>query len=73
MQDLEITSGYVPGYNHTLGHEFVGLVEQCSCQPELEGKRVVGEINCNDAGYTCADLIYQRNHAPDRWVPEPLG
>ena len=64
--DQEIVRGYVPGYNQTLGHEFVvrtrspaaplsprpggllhhtcpqGVVEQCTAQPQWEGKRVVG-------------------------------
>lgn len=66
LQDIEITRGYVPGFNTILGHEFVGTVEVCSSQPSLVGQRVVGEINCNDAGFTCADAVYQRNHAPDR-------
>ena len=35
--DLEIARGYA-GFNGTIGHEFVGLVEKT-------GKRVVGEIN----------------------------
>jgi hypothetical protein len=26
----------------------------------------VGEINCNCAKFTCADVIFQRNHAPGR-------
>lgn len=40
----------------------------CTSRPELVGKRVVGEINCNDAGYTCSDCVFQRNHAPNRSV-----
>lgn len=68
LQDLEITRGYVPGFDHVLGHEFVGVVESCTSQPELVGRRVVGEINCNICGYTCADAVFQRNHAPGRWV-----
>eukprot|EP01026_Neomeris_dumetosa_P014945 TRINITY_DN15572_c0_g1_i1.p2 TRINITY_DN15572_c0_g1~~TRINITY_DN15572_c0_g1_i1.p2 ORF type:complete len:100 (+),score=9.32 TRINITY_DN15572_c0_g1_i1:231-530(+) len=43
--DLEIIRGYVPGYNNILGHEFVGVVEQCPSDPSWVGKRVVGEIN----------------------------
>jgi threonine dehydrogenase-like Zn-dependent dehydrogenase len=43
---LEILKGYVPGYDHVLGHEFVGIVEASSGRPELVGTRVVGEINC---------------------------
>jgi threonine dehydrogenase-like Zn-dependent dehydrogenase len=68
LQDLEITRGYVPGYHQPLGHEFVGVVEACSSRPQLVGKRVVGEINCNDAHYSCADAVFQRNHAPGRSV-----
>ncbi|NIA14709.1 MAG: alcohol dehydrogenase catalytic domain-containing protein [Nitrospiraceae bacterium] len=42
--DLEIVKGYM-GFRGVLGHEFVGVVEECS-NPALDGKRVVGEINC---------------------------
>ena len=42
--DLEILKGYM-GFKGVPGHEFVGIVEECS-NPHLEGKRVVGEINC---------------------------
>jgi len=41
--DLEIAKGYA-GFQGTIGHEFVGVVEQSSNQ-SLLGKRVVGEIN----------------------------
>ena len=41
--DLEIARGYA-GFNGTIGHEFVGLVE-ASSDRALVGKRVVGEIN----------------------------
>ena len=41
--DLEILDGYMQ-YNGILGHEFVGTVEK-SDNPEMIGKRVVGEIN----------------------------
>ncbi len=41
--DKEIMNGYVP-FNGVLGHEFVGLVTECS-QLKLIGRRVVGEIN----------------------------
>lgn len=67
-QDIEITRGYVPGFKQVLGHEFVGCVVACASKPELEGKRVVGEINCNDANFSCGDAIFQRNHAPGRSV-----
>ena len=41
--DLEIARGYA-GFNGTLGHEFVGIVENAN-DDRLIGKRVVGEIN----------------------------
>lgn len=41
--DLEIARGYA-GFNGTIGHEFVGVVEE-SENTELVGQRVVGEIN----------------------------
>src|SRR5437763_9767626 len=42
--DLEIVRGYA-GFEGTIGHEFVGVVEEAPDAPELVGKRVVGEIN----------------------------
>lgn len=42
--DLEIVRGYA-GFEGTIGHEFVGVVERAADAPELTGKRVVGEIN----------------------------
>ena len=42
--DLELVRGSME-FKGVLGHEFVGVVEQCS-NPNLQGKRVVGEINC---------------------------
>ena len=41
--DLEIARGYA-GFNGTIGHEFVGVVED-STDRALIGRRVVGEIN----------------------------
>jgi threonine dehydrogenase-like Zn-dependent dehydrogenase len=41
--DLEIARGYA-GFNGTIGHEFVGVVEDSSDRT-LIGRRVVGEIN----------------------------
>jgi len=41
--DLEIARGYA-GFKGTIGHEFVGTVEE-SANPKLVGQRVVGEIN----------------------------
>ena len=41
--DLEIARGYA-GFKGTIGHEFVGVVED-SEDKRLRGQRVVGEIN----------------------------
>src|ERR1700741_259683 len=41
--DLEFARGYA-GFNGTIGHEFVGVVED-STERALIGSRVVGEIN----------------------------
>ena len=49
--DLEIARGY-GGFNGTIGHEFVGVVEE-SNDRKLIGRRVVGEIN---AGCGACDL-----------------
>src|SRR5215212_5104416 len=48
--DLEIARGYA-GFNGTIGHEFVGIVED-STDRALLGRRVVGEINagCGNCG-----------------------
>ncbi len=42
--DLEIVRGYA-GFEGTIGHEFVGVVERADDAPHLIGKRVTGEIN----------------------------
>ncbi len=42
--DLEIVRGYA-GFSGTIGHEFVGVVEESADRPDIVGKRVVGEIN----------------------------
>jgi len=42
--DLEIVRGYM-GFRGVLGHEFVGVVEECA-DGNLVGQRVVGKINC---------------------------
>lgn len=41
--DIEITRGYM-GFRGVLGHEFVGIVEDCADRSWV-GRRVVGEIN----------------------------
>ena len=42
--DLELMKGYM-GFKGILGHEFVGIVQECN-NDHLRDKRVVGEINC---------------------------
>ncbi len=63
--DLEILDGYMK-YNGILGHEFVGTVEK-SENPQLIGKRVVGEIN---AGCGVCDFCEKGmdRHCPNRTV-----
>lgn len=63
--DLEISRGYA-GFNGTIGHEFVGVVEDSSDRA-LVGRRVVGEIN---AGCGSCDLCRagDSRHCPNRTV-----
>lgn len=63
--DLEIVRGYA-GFAGTIGHEFVGVVEEADSEA-LRGKRVVGEIN---AGCGRCDLCIEGDprHCPDRTV-----
>lgn len=64
--DLEITKGY-SGFEGTLGHEFVGIVEDAPDMPSLIGKRVAGEINvgCGDCPLC---LGGDPRHCPGRTV-----
>lgn len=68
--DLEIVRGY-SGFNGTLGHEFVGVVEEAT-DPGLRGRRVVGEINAG-----CGECDLCRNgdsrHCPTRTVLGIVG
>ncbi|MBI2864408.1 MAG: alcohol dehydrogenase catalytic domain-containing protein [Chloroflexi bacterium] len=68
--DLEIVKGYM-GFKGVLGHEFVGVVEECR-DPDLVGQRVVGEINvgCGACPYCSRGLS---RHCPDRSVLGILG
>lgn len=63
--DIEICKGYM-GFRGVLGHEFVGIVEDCE-KASLIGKRVVGEINC--PCYQC-DFCKkgEYKHCPNRTV-----
>ncbi len=64
--DVEIVRGYA-GFEGTIGHEFVGLVEESAEKPELAGKRVVGEINAGCG--TCERCIKgDERHCPERTV-----
>ena len=69
--DLEIARGYA-GFEGTLGHEFVGIVEKAAGSPELIGKRVVGEIN---VGCGQCDRCVQGDsrHCPSRTVLGIVG
>jgi len=68
--DLEIARGYA-GFQGTIGHEFVGVVEN-SRDSSLLGQRVVGEIN---AGCGKCDLCKGRDprHCPNRTVLGIVG
>lgn len=61
--DLEIVRGYM-GFRGVLGHEFVGVVEECA-DPSLMGRRVVGEINayCGECSFCRAGMP---THCPNR-------
>jgi threonine dehydrogenase-like Zn-dependent dehydrogenase len=69
--DLEIVRGYA-GFEGTLGHEFVGVVESAPGDSSLEGKRVVGEIN---AGCGLCELCRAGDprHCPRRTVLGIVG
>lgn len=63
--DLELCRGYM-GFEGVLGHEVVAVVEQAP-DPDLVGRRVVGEINC--ACGACATCRAGRpTHCPQRTV-----
>lgn len=69
--DLEIARGYA-GFQGTIGHEFVGVVENAPNAKDLIGKRVVGEIN---AGCGKCDLCKSGDsrHCPRRTVLGIVG
>jgi threonine dehydrogenase-like Zn-dependent dehydrogenase len=69
--DLELRRGYM-GFTGTLGHEFVGTVEDPGASPLARGQRVVGEINAGCG--TCALCASgDPRHCPTRTVLGILG
>lgn len=64
--DLEIVRGYA-GFSRTIGHEFVGVVEECEDARHLVGKRVVGEINVG-CGECVRCIGGDSRHCPTRTV-----
>jgi threonine dehydrogenase-like Zn-dependent dehydrogenase len=69
--DLEIVRGYA-GFEGTLGHEFVGEVERAPGAEELEGRRVVGEINAG-CGRCQLCRAGDARHCPARTVLGIVG
>lgn len=69
--DLEIVRGYA-GFEGTLGHEFVGVVETADDAPHLVGKRVVGEINAG-CGSCPLCMAGDPRHCPGRTVLGIVG
>ncbi len=68
--DLEIARGYA-GFQGTLGHEFVGVVEDAPEQT-LIGRRVVGEINAG-CGRCALCLEGDARHCAERTVLGIVG
>jgi threonine dehydrogenase-like Zn-dependent dehydrogenase len=69
--DVEIVRGYA-GFEGTIGHEFVGVVESAPGGSLKLGQRVVGEINAGCG--TCALCVAgDARHCPSRTVLGILG
>lgn len=65
--DLEIARGYA-GFQGTLGHEFIGVVERAPDEAaDLIGQRVVGEINAG-CGRCALCAAGDPRHCPERTV-----
>ncbi len=69
--DLEIVRGYA-GFEGTIGHEFVGVVEKADDAKHLIGKRVVGEINAG-CGHCKKCRGNDSRHCPNRTVLGIVG
>jgi threonine dehydrogenase-like Zn-dependent dehydrogenase len=69
--DLEIARGYA-GFQGTVGHEFVGVVEDPGGGPLARGDRVVGEINAG-CGVCPRCLRGDPRHCPTRTVLGIVG
>ncbi|MDT5123455.1 MAG: hypothetical protein QOC96_2937 [Acidobacteriota bacterium] len=68
--DVEIVRGYA-GFEGTLGHEFVGVVESAPDET-LVGRRVVGEINAG-CGRCALCAAGDPRHCPNRTVLGIVG
>jgi len=68
--DLEIVRGYA-GFQGTIGHEFVGVVESAPDE-SLIGRRVVGEINAG-CGHCPLCTSGDPRHCPQRTVLGIVG
>ena len=69
--DLEIARGYA-GFRGTIGHEFVGTVEDPGGGPLARGQRVVGEINAG-CGSCALCAAGDPRHCPERTVLGIVG
>lgn len=69
--DLELARGYA-GFRGTIGHEFVGVVEDAGGGALARGRRVVGEINAG-CGTCPRCLSGDPRHCPTRTVLGIVG
>src|ERR687884_1289563 len=69
--DVEIVRGYA-GFEGTIGHEFVGVVESAPDAAHLVGRRVVGEINAG-CGHCALCAANDPRHCPNRTVLGIVG